>query len=79
MPKLPVVSGPEFVKALMKAGYEVTNRRGDHVVLRYRRDDPTTAITVPLHRELKKGTLSTLLKHNEKITCMARDELLKML
>lgn len=79
MPKLPVVSGVEFVKALVKAGYEVTNHRGDHVVLRYRRDDPSTAMTVPLHRELKKGTLNTLVKHNEKITGMARDELLKML
>ncbi len=79
MPKLPVVSGPAFVKALLKTGFQITNHRGSHVVLRYRLADPATAITVPLHRELRKGTLSTLLKRNQVITGKSPEELLQLL
>ncbi len=79
MPKLPVVSGPVFVKALLTLGYQITNRRGSHVVLHYRAGDSSTAITVPLHRELKKGTLATLLKRNELITGKTTDEMLKLM
>jgi predicted RNA binding protein YcfA (HicA-like mRNA interferase family) len=34
MPKLPVISGIEAVKALSKIGYEVDHQTGSHIILR---------------------------------------------
>jgi predicted RNA binding protein YcfA (HicA-like mRNA interferase family) len=56
---LPVVSGQRLVKALERAGWEVARQRGSHV--RMKHPDRRTALTVPLHRELKRGTLSGIL------------------
>jgi len=58
VPKLPVVSGKETVRALEKLGFLVTRRRGSHIVLR--KDD--LGCVIPNHKELKAGTLSGILK-----------------
>ena len=58
MPKLPVVSGKETVRALEKLGFIVTRQRGSHIVLR--KDD--LGCVIPDHKELKAGTLSGILK-----------------
>ena len=58
MPSLPVVSGAETVRALQKLGFAVVRQRGSHVVLRRGH----AGCVVPLHRELKTGTLSGVLK-----------------
>ena len=58
-PRLPVVSGQQLVKALGRAGWEVSRQRGSHVRLRH--PDRQIFLTVPLHRELKRGTLSGIL------------------
>ncbi len=58
MPKLPVVSGKETVRALEKLGFQVARRRGSHIVLR--KDD--LGCVIPDHKELKAGTLSGILK-----------------
>jgi predicted RNA binding protein YcfA (HicA-like mRNA interferase family) len=34
MPKLPIVSGVEIVKALSKLGYEIDHQTGSHMILR---------------------------------------------
>lgn len=56
---LPVLSGQRLVKALERAGWEVTRQRGSHVRLKH--PDRRIPVTVPLHRELKRGTLSGIL------------------
>ncbi len=56
---LPVVSGQRFVKALERAGWQVARQRGSHV--RMKHPDHRVSLTVPLHRELKRGTLSAIL------------------
>lgn len=56
---LPVVSGQRLVKALERAGWEVARQRGSHV--RMKHPDRRISLTVPLHRELKRGTLSGIL------------------
>lgn len=58
MPKLPVVSGAEAVRALERLGFVVARQRGSHIVMRR---GPSGCV-VPDHRELKKGTLTGLLK-----------------
>lgn len=57
-PSLPHISGAEAVRALEKLGFAVARQKGSHVILRR----GSTGCVVPLHRELKVGTLSGILK-----------------
>jgi len=61
MTKLPVVSGKDAVKALMKIGYDVDHQRGSHIVLR-QNASPFRRITIPNHKEISKGTLRTIIR-----------------
>ncbi|VVB92374.1 HicA toxin of bacterial toxin-antitoxin [uncultured archaeon] len=61
MPKLPVISGKEAVKAFSKKGYEVDHQTGSHIILR-QREYPHRRLTVPNHKEIAKGTLRGLIK-----------------
>lgn len=61
MPRLPVVSGLEVVKALAKIGYDVDHQTGSHMILR-QREAPHRRLTVPRHRELAKGTLRAIIR-----------------
>ena len=58
MPKLPRISGAEAIRALEKLGFEQVRQKGSHVVLR--RDH--LGCVVPLHKELKVGTLAGILR-----------------
>lgn len=58
MPKLPVISGIEAIKALERLGFSVVRQRGDLIVLR----EDSSGCVVPNHHELKVGTLSGILK-----------------
>ncbi len=58
MPKLPVLSGVEIIRALERLGFEQVRQRGSHVVLRR----AGTGCVVPLHREVKTGTLAGVLR-----------------
>ncbi len=58
-PSLPILSGREVVRALTKAGFAEVSQRGSHVKLR--NTAGRTAI-VPLHRELARGTLRSILR-----------------
>jgi predicted RNA binding protein YcfA (HicA-like mRNA interferase family) len=59
-PRQPVVSGAQLVGALEKDGWAVVRQRGSHV--RLKKDGRRTALVVPLHRELRKGTLAGILR-----------------
>jgi predicted RNA binding protein YcfA (HicA-like mRNA interferase family) len=56
---LPVISGQRLIKALERDGWEVARQRGSHVRLKH--PDRRVSLTVPLHRELKRGTLAGIL------------------
>ena len=58
-PALPSVSGQQIALALGRAGFEQVNQRGSHLKLRH--PDGRQAI-VPMHRELAKGTLRSVLR-----------------
>jgi predicted RNA binding protein YcfA (HicA-like mRNA interferase family) len=57
MPRLPRLSGRETIRALERLGFAQIRQRGSHVVLQSGRN----TCTVPLHRELKLGTLAGIL------------------
>ena len=58
MPKLPVVSSAEAIRALERLGFSVVRQRGSHIVLRM----GASGCVVPNHKELKVGTLAGILK-----------------
>lgn len=62
MSKLPVVSGPETIRALERIGYEVVRQRGSHLRLRHPSDSDRKPVTLPNHAELKAGTLRAILR-----------------
>lgn len=59
--KLPVLSGWEAIKILKRAGFVATRQKGSHVRLEKSTPDKTIKLTVPLHPELKKGTLKRII------------------
>jgi len=55
-----VFSGREVVKALHRIGFVVDHQRGSHVFLHNL--EKNISIIVPNHKEIKKGTLNSILK-----------------
>ena len=61
--KLPVVSGEQIIKLLQKEGFSVTRQKGSHISLHKKLDDGSTIlVVVPRKREMKKGTLLSIIK-----------------
>ena len=58
MPKLPRVSGAEVIRALQRLGFEKIRQNGSHVVMRR----GSAGCVVPLHGEVKVGTLAGVLR-----------------
>ena len=61
MPKLPVVSGQDVVRVLTKAGFEVHHQKGSHIILK-QTVAPFARLSVPNHKEIKRGLLLSLLR-----------------
>lgn len=64
MPKLPRVSGAEVVRALERLGFVKVRQSGSHVVMRRE----SKGCVVPMHAEVKVGTLAGVLRQAEVAT-----------
>ncbi len=63
MPKLPVLSGIALMKILERKGYSEVRTKGSHARLYPPDFNPNAKkVTVPLHKQLKAGTLSSIMK-----------------
>jgi predicted RNA binding protein YcfA (HicA-like mRNA interferase family) len=60
MPKLPVISGADAVRAFEHGGWRQDRQRGSHVVLL--KAGHVASLSVPQHRELAPGTLRALIR-----------------
>jgi predicted RNA binding protein YcfA (HicA-like mRNA interferase family) len=58
MPKLPRISGAEAQRALERLGFVKLRQSGSHVIMRRE----SKGCVVPMHPELKVGTLAGLLR-----------------
>ena len=58
--KLPLISGKEAVKAFTRAGWHLDRVSGSHAIMR--KEGSSVTLSVPLHLELRKGLLRSLLK-----------------
>ena len=56
--RLPVLSGTNLIKILVQKGFIIRRQSGSHVVMQKNE----RVFAVPLHSELKKGTLKAILK-----------------
>ena len=76
MSKLRKVSGEKVVRILCnKMGFEISGRAGSHVRLSKMTSGGKVGTVVPMHRELKIGTLKGVLK----LAKVDEDEFLKYL
>lgn len=62
MSGLPVISGREAVAVLQRMGYVAVRQKGSHIRLRHPADSRRAPLTVPDHKELKSGTLRTIIR-----------------
>lgn len=75
MPKLPIVSGIEVIKALSKIGFQHIRTSGSHAILNKQSENGKITIPVPLHKELAKGTLKSIMRQ----TGLSLEDLLNLL
>jgi predicted RNA binding protein YcfA (HicA-like mRNA interferase family) len=75
MAKLPILSGLEVVKALSKIGFVHVRTHGSHAILNKQTETGKVTVPVPLHHELAKGTLKSILRQAE----LNVDDLVKLL
>lgn len=57
MSKLPQVSGKDTSKALKKIGFLISSQRGSHVKLTRLLEGQKQTVIIPMHKQLKPGTL----------------------
>jgi len=74
MPKLPILSGSDVVKVLSKMGYSHMRTRGSHAIMKKQTAERSTTIPVPLHKELAKGTLKSIMNQ----AGLSLDDLLRL-
>ena len=72
---LPAISGREMIRALRRAGFVVLRQKGSHVSLEKRTAHGYWRTIVPLHREIRPGTLSDILNQ----AGLSKDDLAKLL
>lgn len=73
MTRLPLVSGKEAVHTFQRTGWSVSRREGSHIILT--KVGSSVTLSVPDHRELRRGTLRSLIRHAE----MTVDEFITLL
>ena len=71
---LPAVSGKQLVRALQRAGFVVLRQKGSHVSMEKRGSENYRRTIVPMHREIRPGTLSDILNQ----TGLSKEELAEL-
>nr|NJM04827.1 type II toxin-antitoxin system HicA family toxin [Desulfobacula sp.] len=64
MVKLRTLSGKEVCSILAGHGFKEVRRRGSHVVVQKKISDNTITIPVPDHKEIKIGTLQSIIRQS---------------
>ena len=64
MARLRVLSGREVCRILQQHGFTEVRRRGSHVVMQRRTDAGTSTVPVPDHKEIKIGTLMSVIRQS---------------
>jgi len=73
MPKLPIISGKDAVKAFKKDSWVINRQAGDHIIIS--KENSEVVLYIPQHKSLKKGTIRKLIK----ISGLTVEEFVKLL
>ena len=65
MPKLRNLSGKAACKILAANGFVQVRQRGSHVIMQKRTRTTTITVPIPMHDELKTGTLAGIIRQSE--------------
>jgi len=63
--RLRVLSGKDVVGLLQANGFVEVRRRGSHIVMQKELADTTITVPVPDHKELKSGTLASIIRQSQ--------------
>jgi len=58
------LSGRQTCEILAEHGFRQVRQRGSHLIMQRREHGTTTTVPVPDHRELKLGTLSSIIRQS---------------
>lgn len=72
LPKLPILSRREVLKALSKAGFRPVRQSGSHIVVE---SADGKSLTVPRHDEIRRGTLLAIIEE----AGLTREQFLRLL
>ena len=64
MAKLRNISGREVCKILSQRGFEEIRQRGSHIIMQKKIEDSTITIPVPNHKEIRTGTLMSIIRQS---------------
>lgn len=64
MVKLRPMSGAEVCALLARHGFIEVRRRGSHAVMQKREGGTTVTVPVPMHKELRIGTLRSVIRQS---------------
>ena len=64
MARLRALSGREVCRILTDSGFSEVRRRGSHIVMQKIVADRTITVPVPDHRELRLGTLRSIIRQS---------------
>jgi len=75
MTKVPSLNYDKIIRALRRNGWVVVRQRGSHIRLHKHTKEETLKLTIPMHKPLKRSTLSHILKQAN----LTVDEFMKLL
>ena len=64
MGRLRVFSGKELCRLLSQHGFQQVRQRGSHAVMQKRTDNSTVTVPVPMHDEIRIGTLQSIIRQS---------------
>lgn len=64
MPRLGVFSGSDLCRILELHGFLRIRQKGSHVIMQLQSKGTTVTVPVPMHREIKKGTLQSIIRQS---------------
>ena len=70
MPKLPTLSGKAVCAILKRCGFITVRQKGSHVAMQRQSHETTITVVIPMHDEIKKGTLLSIIRQSR----MSRSE-----
>ncbi|MDR3558584.1 MAG: type II toxin-antitoxin system HicA family toxin [Candidatus Pacebacteria bacterium] len=76
MPKLRILSGDDVCNSLVKEGFSILRQKGSHVRLVHRSSAVSYYVTVPLHTQIDRGTLRSIIRSIER--CISKEKIEKM-